>query len=457
MPAMPGIKQSNDNEQYNFSGPSSRHDADNKNEHNQTRLDKLLSSVRSDDSLLDLVEKLSGCRKDMSVRHKEDGQELKNTLDQMRESVLSMSHSRSHEVDSVRQQPITLLQRFEDLQLQHLSCFQAAQYHVTSDQIDSVRLLFMRQQQECGQAKNDIDAMRRLQEREDLVKVLEEDRIAMQRLEHQVEEGEAYTRNAMIAAFRLDESLREAAMKQILDQQLAQIETLMNNLVASHIQLKDVDLNKLTLEHIEKCSQKEDRLFPRQQQEERLKALNAALQNEICRGAESINDADAFSIKHAGRTRTELELTSASRERQVLDAILQRVEGGGHIRKHNAKFMDEMLEVILSTPNHPLKKLVNETTQDWNSRQKYSQETTVQAGHLTSLHSSAVERLALEDSTFNQWSSNKGETQGAVFLKEAIEIGGIPVEKRTAMQWEKAGIIDKGTVENASEHEGWKR
>jgi hypothetical protein len=250
---MPRNNHNNDNEQYKISGPSSRHNATNHKEHSQTRLDKLLSSVRSEDSLLDLFGKLSGNRKDMSIRHKEAGKELKNALDQMHEAVLSVMDSQLRDVENARQQTsaVTLLQRFEELQMQHLSGFQAAQYRVTSDQIESVRLLYMKQEEERSHATNDIEGMRRLQEREDLVKVLETDRTAMQRLGHQVEEGEAYARNAMIAACRLDEGLREVAMKEILDQQLGQIETLQNNLVASHIQLKEVDLNKLTAKQIE--------------------------------------------------------------------------------------------------------------------------------------------------------------------------------------------------------------
>jgi hypothetical protein len=67
------------------------------------------------------------------------------------------------------------------------------------------------------------------------------------------------------------------------------------------------------------------------------------------------------------------------------------------------------------------------------------------------------EILALEDSTFNQWSSNVGETQGAVFEKSAVSIGGIPVELRTARLLEGAGLLPPGTVSSSPIHPGWRR
>lgn len=79
----------------------------------------------------------------------------------------------------------------------------------------------------------------------------------------------------------------------------------------------------------------------------------------------------------------------------------------------------------------------------------------MQAGHHMSFHSGAPEHLALEDAWFNQLSSNKGETQGAIFEKPAIDIGGIPVETRTAEMWEHLGLLPPGTVEHAPHSPGW--
>ena len=119
----------------------------------------------------------------------------------------------------------------------------------------------------------------------------------------------------------------------------------------------------------------------------------------------------------------------------------------------NSIFMSEMLPLV-QNPNHPLHKLYKETTDDWTSRAMYSHDPTVQAGHLVSRHSDLEERFALEDSTFNQWSSNVGETQGAIFVKQAVLIRlygdneGVPVERRTAELWERVGILPPGTLAN---------
>ena len=115
-------------------------------------------------------------------------------------------------------------------------------------------------------------------------------------------------------------------------------------------------------------------------------------------------------------------------------------------RPNNQKFMKQALKKILADPDHPLKKLVDYDKKNWRSREKYSHAPTVQAGHQVSLHGLAQlglsEQLSLEDSTFNQWSSNIGETQGCIYFKPAIDIGGIPVERRTAEMWQETGVLE---------------
>lgn len=103
--------------------------------------------------------------------------------------------------------------------------------------------------------------------------------------------------------------------------------------------------------------------------------------------------------------------------------------------------MDRMLRVILSDPHHPLRFLINPETRNWRARTHLSEEPAVQAGHLTSRHSGEPERFAIEDAFFNQASSNRGETQGAVFYKQAVEIGGVPVETTTARLYQNAGKL----------------
>jgi hypothetical protein len=123
------------------------------------------------------------------------------------------------------------------------------------------------------------------------------------------------------------------------------------------------------------------------------------------------------------------------------------------------RFMQTALDAIVQSGvngvKHPLKFLVNPTTGTWFARRASSEEPTVQAGHLVSRHSEQPERFALEDSTFNQVSSNKGETQGAVFFKTAVSIGNVPVELRTATTWESIGELPAGTLTRSNVSTGW--
>jgi RHS repeat-associated protein len=116
-------------------------------------------------------------------------------------------------------------------------------------------------------------------------------------------------------------------------------------------------------------------------------------------------------------------------------AALTRVSLGATARSRQA-FMREQLKIILQEPNHPLRFLINPNTKTWLARSHLSELPAVQAGHLTSRHSGALERFALEDAFFNQLSNWKGEMQGAIFMKTAVNIGGVPVEARTAQLWQ---------------------
>ena len=141
----------------------------------------------------------------------------------------------------------------------------------------------------------------------------------------------------------------------------------------------------------------------------------------------------------------------------IINAGVQReVEAESRrTRPYNPRFMREQLAVILSNHRHPLRFLVNPRTRTWYSRSHLSMQPTVQAGHLTSLHSGARERLAIEDSLFNQLSNWRGERQGAIFQKQAVNVGGVPVEERTARVWERIGKLPRGTVDRAPKHPGW--
>jgi hypothetical protein len=127
----------------------------------------------------------------------------------------------------------------------------------------------------------------------------------------------------------------------------------------------------------------------------------------------------------------------------------------GANRAGNQTFAAKALDAILAKPNHPLGFLVDRVTSDWLGRSHLDDLPAVQVGHLVSAHSGAPERLALEDAEYNQKASWRGERQGVIFEKNAIEIGGVPVEKATAQLWERDGLLGKGTVNSAPSHPGW--
>jgi Bacterial toxin 5 len=126
------------------------------------------------------------------------------------------------------------------------------------------------------------------------------------------------------------------------------------------------------------------------------------------------------------------------------------------IRAFNTMFMDEMLEKILADKEHILGFLVDRKRGKWKGRTHADPKSmAVQAGHKVSFHSGEPERLFLENADFNQCSNWYGESKGAIFHKEGVVIGGAPIERRTAEQCERLGLLPKGTVANAPVHTGW--
>jgi len=193
-------------------------------------------------------------------------------------------------------------------------------------------------------------------------------------------------------------------------------------------------------EELERQNQRlQDDLFRQRQTQEEFIRLQQQRREEL--GREQIQ-----ATEHPAEPQVTLsDLTGfGPREREFSRGYLER------------QFMSEALET-LKTSKHPLHWLIKKDTGSWWSRKKHSFDPTVQAGHLVSRHSGLEERFALEDSTFNQWSSNRGESQGAIFIKDAVDIGGIPVERRTAELWERAGKLPAGTVASAPPHPGWRK
>lgn len=89
----------------------------------------------------------------------------------------------------------------------------------------------------------------------------------------------------------------------------------------------------------------------------------------------------------------------------------------------------------------------------------------IQAGHLTSLSqlkaeaaaglTPGEERFALQDAWLNQYDNIAGENAGVFMTRTAVDIGGIPVETRTAQMWEREGFLPPNTVANALSHMDW--
>jgi hypothetical protein len=121
-------------------------------------------------------------------------------------------------------------------------------------------------------------------------------------------------------------------------------------------------------------------------------------------------------------------------------------------------FMDQALNVINNTPNHPLAGLVNPDTGTWWARSPYVEgaenHPSVQAGHRTSSFAGG-DRLAVQDGYSNQLEGRFVEGRGNPVEREAIEIGGVPVDPLDAKFWEENGIIPPGTVANAQQVPGW--
>jgi hypothetical protein len=114
------------------------------------------------------------------------------------------------------------------------------------------------------------------------------------------------------------------------------------------------------------------------------------------------------------------------------------------------QFLQDSLNRIKAGDNgrpHPLAGLVNPQTGHWKSTAPYSNEPSVNAGHTITRYANEGHFFALEDPEFNQ-RLNRGEHAKVrvVYVKQAVLIRGIAVERRTAEMWERTGVIPRGTV-----------
>jgi hypothetical protein len=70
----------------------------------------------------------------------------------------------------------------------------------------------------------------------------------------------------------------------------------------------------------------------------------------------------------------------------------------------------------------------------------------VQVGHQGAFAAGVPERLMLEDAGLNQRTGQTIESKGAYSFKDAVVIGGVPVDVASAQQWERLGLLPRGTV-----------
>jgi hypothetical protein len=135
--------------------------------------------------------------------------------------------------------------------------------------------------------------------------------------------------------------------------------------------------------------------------------------------------------------------------------LIAKLEGEPMSRRaYNRRFAEAQRQTILSVEKHPLRFLLDKNG-NWEARSHLSEDHGIQIGHLTSLHSGAPERLALQDAFFNQQANWRGEQLGVIFETTAVLIGGVPVESQTALAYERAGDLPEGTVAAAPPCLGW--
>ena len=128
-----------------------------------------------------------------------------------------------------------------------------------------------------------------------------------------------------------------------------------------------------------------------------------------------------------------------------------------------ARYREWAIDRILEHPGHPLESLLDETTGGLRAAPSrfhadLADSLGVDAVHMESRWAGGPERLALGDSWLNRAVDAAGlehRARGGFAVNEAIDIGGVAVEKRSALLWESKGLIPRGTVANSRPHAGW--
>lgn len=111
---------------------------------------------------------------------------------------------------------------------------------------------------------------------------------------------------------------------------------------------------------------------------------------------------------------------------------------------------------IAETEGHPLKFLLDKMGKFKSSKglthaELINMPDVVEMGHITSKLSGGTERIMLQAAWENQFSrvTVEGIGKDAFIENVAIDIGGIAVDLKSAIWWEKLGLLAKGTVANA--------
>lgn len=150
----------------------------------------------------------------------------------------------------------------------------------------------------------------------------------------------------------------------------------------------------------------------------------------------------------------------------VEDPLRKKSDDVRAARKANqARFRRDVARKIKSQEDHPLDFLLDQDGSLRSRRRKMDEMPEApagDAGHMKSkkaLDDTEPDRLAVEDPDFNAMANETVESKTTFSYVEkgedAVLIGGVPVDKRTAETWERLGKLDEGTVANAPKAKGW--
>ncbi|MBG6130378.1 hypothetical protein IWQ47_001539 [Aquimarina sp. EL_43] len=112
---------------------------------------------------------------------------------------------------------------------------------------------------------------------------------------------------------------------------------------------------------------------------------------------------------------------------------------------------EESLRIILRRRGHPLEFLLDPERGNFlPSSGATENRITVHMGHVHTRHISGQKFIALEDGWANSVAGSRWERRrrygNGVVRREVISIEGVPVERETAVMWERLGLLSPGTV-----------